>query len=220
MFAKPLLASLHHAGIVAVLIIDNSNDAVPVAKALLAGGVKCIELTLRTAAAMESLRRIRTEVPEMIAGAGTILTVKQVAEAKAVGADFGVAPGMNSRTVKKAERLGLPFAPGVCTPSDIEQALQCGCRLLKFFPAEPLGGIAYLRNIAAPFAHLDLRFIPLGGIDDGNAEQYLGEPHILALGGSWIAPRDLIQKQDWPTITRRARQAAILVEKARPRGER
>jgi 2-dehydro-3-deoxyphosphogluconate aldolase / (4S)-4-hydroxy-2-oxoglutarate aldolase len=217
MFTKTLLTHLHRSGVLAVLIIDNPDDAVPVAKALVAGGVNCMELTLRTPVAMEALRRILTEVPDMTAGVGTVLTPQQVQEVAAAGAVFGVAPGMNPRVVAEAGRTGLPFAPGICTPSDIEQALECGCRLLKFFPAEPLGGMTYLKSIAAPYAHLNLRFIPLGGVDAGNAERYLGEPSIQALGGSWIAPRDLIQKRDWPAITQRARQVAEIVNKVRPR---
>jgi 2-dehydro-3-deoxyphosphogluconate aldolase/(4S)-4-hydroxy-2-oxoglutarate aldolase len=217
MFNESLLSHLHRTGILAVLVIDRAEDAVPLARALLEGGVECMELTLRTPAAMEALRRIRADVPEMIAGVGTILTPHQVREAAGAGATFGVAPGMNPRVVAEAKSIGLPFAPGICTPSDIEQALEHGCRLLKFFPAEPLGGIAYLKSIAAPYAHLDLRFIPLGGIDAGNAERYLGEPIIQALGGSWLAPRELIQKRDWPAISRRARQVSELVNRIRPR---
>ncbi len=215
MFNESLLSQLHRSGVVAVLVIDDPDDAVPAARALLAGGVGCMELTLRTPAAMESLKRILREVPEMIAGVGTILTPQQVGEAAAAGAAFGVAPGMNPRVVTEAKRASLPFAPGICTPSDIEAALECGCRVLKFFPSEPLGGIRYLKSIAAPYAHLGLRFIPLGGVDAGNAESYLREPNILALGGSWIAPRDLIRKRDWASIEQRAGQVAEMVKKTR-----
>jgi len=216
MFTETLITHLQRTGVVAVLVIDNPEDAVPAAKALLAGGVECMELTLRTPAAMESLRRIRAEVPEMVAGVGTILTLHQVKEVAEAGAAFGVAPGMNPRVVEAAKSAGLPFAPGICTPSDIERALECGCRVLKFFPSEPLGGMTYLKSIAAPYAHLTLRFIPLGGVDAGNAERYLSDPSILALGGSWIALRDLIRKQDWQAITQRAREVADIVKKVRP----
>jgi len=174
-----------------------------------------MELTLRTPAAMEALLSIRGEVPEMIAGVGTILTPQQVGEVAAAGAAFGVAPGMNPRVVMEAKQTGLPFAPGVCTPSDIEAALECGCRVLKFFPSEPLGGMGYLKSISAPYAHLGLSFIPLGGVDAGNAESYLREPNILALGGSWIAPRDLIRNRDWAAITQRAAQVAEIVKNTR-----
>lgn len=215
LFPDPLHARLHRTGIIAVLVIDEPSDAVPLTRALLAGGVDCMELTLRTPAAMDALRRVRAEVPEMLAGVGTILTPQQVNEVAAAGAHFGVAPGCNPRILAEATRIGLPFAPGICTPSDIELALEAGCRLLKFFPAEPTGGLAYLRGMAAPYAHLGIRFIPLGGIDPTNAERYLKEPLIHALGGSWLAPRDLIKSHDWSTITAHARQATDLVTRVR-----
>ncbi|MBX7210431.1 MAG: bifunctional 4-hydroxy-2-oxoglutarate aldolase/2-dehydro-3-deoxy-phosphogluconate aldolase [Verrucomicrobiaceae bacterium] len=210
-----LHARLHRTGVIAVLVIDDAADAVPVARALQAGGVDSIELTLRTDAAMESLRRIRGELPEMLAGVGTILTPKQVNDVKAAGAAFGVAPGMNPRVVSEAARIGLPFSPGVCTPTDIELAVEQGCRLLKFFPSEPSGGLAYLRAVAAPFAHLGVKYIPLGGVGAGNAEDYLREPHVLALGGSWLGPRDAIKQKDWSAITRLASAATAIVNRVR-----
>lgn len=215
MFPEPLSSRLQRTGVLAVLMLDDADDAVPLAKALIAGGVDCMELTLRTPAAMEALRRIRAEVPEMLGGVGTVLSPELVQEAVAAGAAFGVAPGMNPRVVAAARAAGLPFAPGVCTPTDIEIAIEAGCKLLKFFPAEPCGGLPYLRSIAAPFAHLGVRFIPLGGIGAENAARYLAEPSILALGGSWIAPRELIQRKDWAGITRNAREAADIVKRAR-----
>ena len=218
LFPEPLFSRLHRTGVVAVLVVDDPEHAVPLARALLAGGVDCMELTLRTHAAMEALRRVRAGVPEMLAGVGTILTPQQVNDVASAGGAFGVAPGTNPRVIAEAARLGLPFAPGVCTPSDIELALEAGCRLLKFFPAEPSGGLPYLRSAAAPYAHLGVRFVPLGGIDLKNAERYLAESIVHALGGSWLAPRELIQRQDWATITANARQAADLV--ARVRGGR
>lgn len=218
LFPEPLFSRLQRTGVVAVLVVDDPGHAVPLARALLAGGVDCMELTLRTPAAMEALRRVRAGVPEMLAGVGTILTPQQVNDVAAAGGAFGVAPGTNPRVIAEAARLGLPFAPGVCTPSDIELALEAGCRLLKFFPAEPAGGLAYLRSAAAPYAHLGVRFVPLGGIELQNAERYLSEPLVHALGGSWLAPREMIQRQDWATITANARQAADLV--ARVRGGR
>ncbi|MCB1209731.1 MAG: bifunctional 4-hydroxy-2-oxoglutarate aldolase/2-dehydro-3-deoxy-phosphogluconate aldolase [Verrucomicrobiales bacterium] len=209
---ETLLTQLEQTRVIAVLMIDDEDDAVPVAQALLDGGVNCIELTLRTPVAMEALRRIRGAVPEMVVGVGTILNVQQVNEVKAAGAAFGVAPGMNPRVVAEAARIGLPFAPGVCTPTDIELAIEQGCRLLKFFPSEPSGGLAYLRTIAAPFVHLGVRFIPLGGVGAGNAVAYLQEPTVLALGGSWLAPRDLITKKDWAQITANAVEVMALVK--------
>jgi len=175
---------LRQTGVIAVLMIDRADDAVSLARALLAGGVDSIELTLRTEAALECLRRIRREVPEMTLGVGTILTPQQVNQAKEAGASFGVAPGMNPRVVAEALRIGLPFAPGVCTPTDIELALEAGCRVLKFFPSEPCGGLPYLRTIAAPFMHLGVQFIPLGGVGPANAAQYLSEPSRSVAPGS------------------------------------
>jgi 2-dehydro-3-deoxyphosphogluconate aldolase / (4S)-4-hydroxy-2-oxoglutarate aldolase len=207
---------LHRTGVIAVLMIDRAEDAVPLARALLAGEVDAIELTLRTDAALESLRRIRAELPQMTVGAGTILTPRQANEALEAGASFGVAPGMNPRVVAEAARIGLPFAPGVCTPTDIELALEAGCKVLKFFPSEPSGGLPYLRVISAPFMHLGVKFIPLGGVGPANAAQYLKEPSVLALGGSWLAPKDLIAQGDWAAITRLAREASEIAQQVRP----
>jgi 2-dehydro-3-deoxyphosphogluconate aldolase/(4S)-4-hydroxy-2-oxoglutarate aldolase len=212
---QELHTHLHRTGVIAVLMLDDANDAVPVARALLAGGVDCIELTLRTNAAMDALKSIRSEVPEMLAGVGTILTPQQVNDVKAAGAAFGVAPGMNPRIVSEATRIGLPFSPGICTPSDIELAIEQGCRVLKFFPSEPCGGLAYLRTIAAPFAHLGVKYIPLGGVGAANAEQYLREPSVQALGGSWLAPRDVVHSKDWQTITANAAEASAIVKRVR-----
>jgi 2-dehydro-3-deoxyphosphogluconate aldolase / (4S)-4-hydroxy-2-oxoglutarate aldolase len=206
---------MYRTGVVAVLVVDRVEDGVPLARALLAGGVDVMELTLRTPAAIDALRKIKVEVPQMLAGIGTILTPAQVQEVVAAGAAFGVSPGMNRRVVEAAQAAGLPFAPGIATPSDIEQALECGCRLLKFFPAEPSGGLAYLKSIAAPYAHLKLRYLPLGGLDAHSVERYIAEPLVHAIGGSWIAPRDLIQKQDWPAITERAQQATQKIKTVR-----
>jgi len=154
-------------------------------------------------------------VPDLLVGAGTILTPQQAVEAKAAGAAFGVAPGMNPRVVAEANRIGLPFAPGVCTPTDIELAVEQGCRALKFFPSEQSGGLSYLRAISAPFSHLGVRYIPLGGITPANADKYLVEPSVLALGGSWLAPREAVRARDWAAITALAREASDLVSRAR-----
>lgn len=215
MFEESLVNRLEASGVLAVLILESVESAVPVAKALLAGGVDCVELTLRTPVALDAIRRIRQEVPEVMVGAGTILTVDQVGEAKAAGAVFGVAPGMNPRVVSAAREAGLSFAPGVCTPTDIELALEQGCRLMKFFPSELSGGLPYLRAIGAPFAHLGVRFIPLGGLSSSNAEGYLREVSVLALGGSWLATKAAIEEERWEEVTRQAKLARELVERVR-----
>ena len=214
-FPDELSTRIYRAGAIAVLVVDRVEDAVPLARALLDGGIDVMELTLRTPTAIDALRRVRAEVPRMLAGIGTILQPQQVRDAAAAGAAFGVAPGMNPRVVAEAGRLGLPFAPGVVTPSDIEQALEYGCRLLKFFPAEPAGGLRYLKAIAAPYAHADLRYIPLGGLTLDDLERYLADPLVHAVGGSWLAPRELIQSRDWLRITENARRAAEIVRRVR-----
>ena len=214
-FTPELQERIGHGGVIAVLVIDRAEDSIPLARALLAGGVDVMELTLRTPAALDALKQIKERVPQMMAGVGTILSPEQVQQVSAAGAAFGVAPGMNPRVVRQAIALGLSFAPGIATPSDIEQALECGCRLLKFFPAEASGGLPYLKNIAAPYAHLNIKYIPLGGLDTSKIEPYLQEPIVHALGGSWIAPRELIIKQDWEAITNNARQATQLIARVR-----
>ena len=217
-FPPDLLERIERCGVIAVLVIDDAAHARPLAEALLAGGIDAMELTLRTPAAIDALRAIRQEVPEMLAGMGTVLTpgqVKQVAEA---GAAFAVAPGLNPRVVQCAQGLDLPFAPGVATPSDIEAAVELGCRELKFFPAEPSGGMKYLASMKAPYAHLGLQFIPLGGLNAQNMTTYLADPAVPALGGSWIASRAAIQEEDWTTITARAAEARQIIDNSRKGG--
>ena len=215
MLSSESLDRIRHTGVIAVLVVDRVEDAVPLANVLIEGGIDIMELTLRTPVALDALRAIKDEVPEMMAGVGTVLTVEQVQQVAAAGAAFGVAPGMNPRIVRAAESAGLPFMPGVLTPSDVEQALECGCRVLKFFPAEPVGGLSYLKSMSAPYAHRDIRFIPLGGLTAANASAYLKDPQVLAVGGSWIANRELIGRCDWKTIVRNAKEARAMVKQLR-----
>jgi len=214
-FSPELAARIEQAGIIAVLIIERVGDAVPLARALLAGGVDVMELTLRTEAALGALKEIRANVPEMLAGVGTILTPGQVAEVKAAGAGFGVSPGFNRRVTEAAIEAGLPFAPGVATPSDIEGALECGCRLLKFFPCEPSGGLPFLKAMSAPYLHLGVQFVPLGGLHANNMGAYLADPMIPAVGGSWLAPKEAIRSGDWAEITRLAAEAKGIIRDTR-----
>ena len=197
---RDVFSSLERSGIVAVLIIEKVEDAVPVAEALLAGGVDAMELTLRTPAAIGALKDIRARVPQMLAGIGTILTTDQVAQVVDCGAAFGVAPGMNPRIVEAAIAAGLPFAPGICTPSDIERALEYDRRLLKFFPAEPSGGLKYLEAIAAPYQHLGVKYVPLGGVNEGNCGAWMSSRHVGGIGGSWLASKEMIAEKDWAGI--------------------
>jgi len=215
MSSEEVFSDLETAGVLAVLMVDDAADAVHLAKALLAGGINAMELTLRTDAAMEALVAIRQSVPDMVIGVGTILTPDQVQQVESAGAAFGVSPGVNPHVIEAARECGLPFAPGIVTPSDIEAALSLGCRRLKFFPAEHSGGLPYLRSIAAPYHHLGLKYIPLGGMNTNNLAEYLSDPLIAAVGGSWLAPRDAVANKDWATIENIAREARNAVDAVR-----
>ncbi len=213
--SKELAQKIDESGVVAVLIIDKVEHAVPMAKALLKGGVDAIELTLRTPAAIDSAKAIKKEVPEITLGFGTVLTTDQVKAVVDVGADFAVSPGCNPKIIDEARKQGLDFAPGVMTPTDIEIAVEHGCRVLKFFPAETSGGMKHLESMAAPYIHLGLKFIPLGGCNIDNAPLYLKSPLITAIGGTWIAKRPLIQSEDWETITINAIAIRTLINRIR-----
>lgn len=206
---------INDTGIVAVLVIDELKHAVPVANALLKGGVDAIELTLRTPVAMDAAFAIKKEVPEMTLGIGTVLTVEQVKTVAGAGADFAVAPGCNPKVIAEAYKQGLSFAPGVMTPTDIESALEQGCRVLKYFPAETSGGMKHLVNMVAPYHYLGLTFIPLGGLNIENARSYLESPLITAIGGSWVAKRPLIHSENWEAITNNAKEIRDIIRKTR-----
>ncbi|MEY4686477.1 MAG: hypothetical protein RIR76_500 [Verrucomicrobiota bacterium] len=208
--APALGERLASARIVAVVTLDAAADAAPLAEALTAGGLRAVELALRTPAALAALRAMRVAAPGLLLGAGTVLSPEQAGAAQAAGADFALAPGFDVLTARHCGAIGLPFVPGVATASDIQAALREGFRLLKWFPAEPLGGTRGLRALAAPFAHLGVRYLPLGGIDEAKAPAYLAEPAVAAVGGSWIAPADLIRRREWETIRSRAAAAVAL----------
>lgn len=208
-----MIKKLQETKVIAVLVIDELKNAIPLAKALLAGGVDCIELTLRTPIAMDAARAIKAEVPEMVVGLGTVLTTEQVKLAANVGVDFAVAPGCNPKIIATAKEYGLSFAPGIVTPTDIEMAVEQGCRVLKYFPAETSGGIKHLKSMAGPYQYLGLSFIPLGGLNLSNASSYIESPLICAIGGSWIARRNMIQAGDWNVITENAKAIRNLISK-------
>lgn len=209
-FDADLARQIAACGSIAVLVIEDPEQAVPVARALYEGGVTAIELTFRTAGAADALRRMAREFPELAIGAGTILTPAQAALAKEAGAKFVVAPGLNPAVAKECAALGVSYAPGVMTPSEIEQAIALGCNILKFFPAGVLGGLKTLTTMAAPYKHLGLRYIPLGGITPETTAEYLKSPLIAACGGSWIAPGKLIAVHDYAGIRANAALAASL----------
>ena len=193
--------------IVPVVVLDRAESAEPLAEALLAGGLDIMEITFRTAAAEESIRRIAARFPEILLGAGTLLDDDQVSRAKDAGAVFRLAPGLNRRTVAKAAEVGLRFSPGVMTPGEVEEALSLGCKLLKFFPAEAAGGTAMLKSLAGPYGHTGVKFIPTGGVTSGNLADYLKVPVVAAIGGSWMVDKQLVNEGKWEEITRLTREA-------------
>ncbi|MAS64162.1 MAG: keto-deoxy-phosphogluconate aldolase [Coraliomargarita sp.] len=204
LFTNQMREQLSASRAIATVTIDKVEDTQPLAEALLSGGVRVVEVTLRTPLALQAMRSIAKNYPELLVMAGTVITPQQVKQVQDAGAVCAVAPGMNRRVIEAAFSAGLPFAPGVTTPSEIEAALEYNCDLLKYFPAESMGGIRYLKNMQAPYAHLGLKFIPLGGLNSKNAGDYLKEDCILAVGGSWIANADAIRSGDWNGIEQRA----------------
>lgn len=204
LFTNQMREQLSASRAIATVTIDKVEDTQPLAEALLSGGVRVVEVTLRTPLALQAMRSIAKNYPELLVMAGTVITPQQVKQVQDAGAVCAVAPGMNRRVIEAALSAGLPFAPGVTTPSEIEAALEYDCDLLKYFPAESMGGIRYLKNMQAPYAHLGLKFIPLGGLNSKNAGDYLKEDCILAVGGSWIANADAIRSGDWNGIEQRA----------------
>lgn len=196
--------------VVPVIVIDNPKHALPLAEALAEGGLPCAEITFRTAAAAESLASIAKHHPDFLVGAGTVLTPEQADKALECGAQFAVAPGMNPRVVEHCMKIGLPMFPGVCTPSEIESAMSFGVETVKFFPAEPSGGIRYLKAISAPYG--DLQFIPTGGITRDSLGGYLSFKHVVACGGSWMAPKEWIADGTFDYIRDETQRVVHLID--------
>jgi len=191
-----------------VVVIDDAAHATSLARALLAGGVKTIEVTLRTPAALDAIRAIATETPEMIVGAGTVLSEDDLNAAVAAGAKYALSPGGTAKLLKAGRKAAIPFIPGVATASEIQRGIERGYSCFKFFPAEQLGGVAALKAMAGPFPNA--RFCPTGSITAEKAPSYLALNNVLCVGGSWIAPADKIKAGDWSGIEAAARQAAAL----------
>ncbi len=205
---QSLATTLRKVGVVPVLTIDRVDQAVPLARALVEGGLNVLEITLRTGVALEAIREMARAVAGAVIGAGTVLTPEQGAAAMAHGARFLVSPGMTPRLIEAASAWPVPFLPGVATASEAMALADMGYRVLKFFPAEPAGGTAALKAIGAPLA--DLMFCPTGGIDAAKAPGYLALPNVAAVGGSWVAPANAVAGGDWAAITALAREASRL----------
>lgn len=189
--------------IVPVIVINDAAHAVPLAKVLVENGLPCAEVTFRTDAAQESIRLMRDAYPELLIGAGTVLTTQQVDQAISAGADFIVSPGLNPTTVKYCQQRGIAIVPGVNNPSLVEQAMELGLKTLKFFPAEPSGGVAMLKALSAVYS---VQFMPTGGVNPRNVADYLAIPSVVACGGTWMVPSDLMDSGNWDEIARLVRE--------------
>ncbi len=197
--------------VIPVIKIADARHAVPLARALARGGLPAIEITLRTPAALDAIRAVASEVEDAVTGAGTILNARQYEQASEAGSKFIVSPGLTRQLVEAADRSDVPLLPGAVTSSEIMAALEHGYSLLKFFPAEQAGGAAYLKSLSSPLAAV--RFCPTGGVSENNAATYLSLPNVLCVGGSWVAPDELVNDGNWGAIERLARQASGLARR-------
>lgn len=208
-----IVKKIQEIGIIPVVVMNDVKDALPLGKALVEGGLPCAEVTFRTDAAEESIRQMAEAYPDLLVGAGTVLTTEQVDRAVNAGAKFIVSPGLNPKTVKYCQEKGVPVLPGVVTPSEIEQALELGLDVVKFFPAEPSGGLEMIKAVGA--AYTKLKFMPTGGINAENVKAYLKSDKILACGGSWMVKGDLIKEGKYDEIIVMCKEAAQIVKDIR-----
>ena len=210
---NPVLEKIQKTGIIPVVVLNDVKDAEPLAKALIEGGLPCAEVTFRTDAAEESIRIMKEKFPEMLLGAGTVLTTEQVDRAVAAGAKFIVSPGLNPRIVKYCVEKNIPITPGCANASDIEQAIENGLEVVKFFPAEPAGGLKMIKALAAPY--VGVKFMPTGGISASNVRDYLAYDRIIACGGSWMVSGDLVKAGEFDKIKELTAEAAAIVKEMR-----
>lgn len=216
LFDAAFVERIHRLGVVPLIVLDDAGHAAPLAKALVDGGLPCAEVALRTPASLAALERMAAASDELLVGAGTVLSAAQVDEAKAAGARFIVAPGLNERVVRRSQELGLPVVPGVATPTEIEAALELGLDVLKFFPAEPMGGLPFLKAVAAPYGQV--RFMPTGGIDAGKLAGYLAFDRVAAVGGSWVAPKEWVARKEFSRVRDEVARAVATVATVRASG--
>lgn len=200
-------------GVVPVVVLEDAEQAVPTAKALLAGGINAMEITFRTSAAKASIAKVAAEVPEMIVGAGTVINVEQLRDALEAGAKFIVSPGSSAEVIAEAMKRNVPVMPGVVTPSEIMLGLALGVKVFKFFPAESFGGLKTIKALCGPFPQI--RFIPTGGINQANAAEYFKNPKIVAVGGSWMVTKDMVAAGDFAGITEKSAAATALFKEIR-----
>jgi len=209
------LARIAELGVVPVIAIESVEAARPMADALIAGGLPIAEITFRTDAAADVIKALKESHPDLLLGAGTVLTVENIERAVACGTTFAVAPGLNPAVVTRAAELGIPFAPGVATPSDIEAGLALGCKTLKFFPAGQMGGVPMLKALSGPYRHTGVKFVPTGGVKPDNLAEYLSVDTVAACGGTWLVKKDVLAAGDWDAITQACKDALAIVAQAR-----
>ena len=208
-----VLEQFQKIGITPVVVLEDAKDAEPLGRALMEGGLPCAEVTFRTAAAEEAIRIMSEKFPDMLVGAGTVLTTEQVDRAVAAGAKFIVSPGINPKVVEYCVKKNIPITPGTCNPSNVETALEFGLEVVKFFPAEQAGGLNYIKAIAAPYT--GVKFMPTGGINATNVREYLKYNRIIACGGSWMVKGDLIKAGDFEKFKELTAEAAAIVKEIR-----
>ena len=209
--AKAALTRLSAIRIVPVLVLDNLEDGLRMCSILQEKQLSAAEITFRTEAAESVIRAAAKEFPELYLGAGTVLNVRDLHRAFDAGAKFAVAPGFNPTVVKEAVKCGFAFAPGVCTPSEAEQAMELGCTFLKYFPAEAAGGVKFLKSLVAPYKHLGIRIMPTGGVTSANAADYLSIPEVAAVGGTWLGKTADMRAGNWDAIAKSVEEAVALV---------
>ena len=207
-----MIKTLGDAGIIPVIVIEDIEKAVPLARALVKGGLPVLEVTFRTACAAEAIAKIKAEVPGAVLIAGTVLKLEQLVAARAAGAEACVAPGFDPEIVKAANALGMPFCPGVATASELSQALSLGCKMVKFFPAESAGGVKYIKDLLGAFRWTGVKIMPTGGVKPTNVADYIAVPEIICCGGTWIAPKDAVAANDWAKIEALAADAAAIAK--------
>ncbi|MBN2349530.1 MAG: bifunctional 4-hydroxy-2-oxoglutarate aldolase/2-dehydro-3-deoxy-phosphogluconate aldolase [Bacteroidales bacterium] len=200
---QELYQTLKSLKVIPIIAIEQAEAALLLADALIEGGLPVAEITFRTEAAANVIKKLAKERPGLLVGAGTILTIDNLKKAQDCGARFGVAPGFNRKVVEETIKIGFPFSPGIMTPSDVEAALELGIKVQKFFPAEAAGGLTMLKSLVAPYAHMGVQFIPTGGLNINNAKDYLAIPQVIAVGGTWIAKKEDISAGSWKEIKER-----------------
>ena len=210
---KTIYDRIYETGIIPVIKIEDAANAVPLAKALIDGGLPAAEITFRTSAAADAIKAITEAFPDMVVGAGTVLNAEQADAAKAAGAQFIVSPGLNPEVVKWCQAHEVPVIPGIVTPTEMEQAIGLGLTMVKFFPAEPAGGLKYIRAIAAPYTMM--KFMPTGGINPQNVREYLAYDRIAACGGSWMVKNTMIENNEFDRIEELVKEAVEIVKESR-----